>query len=58
MKLHLFSLLLLGLAACTQDPTTGTTTVAGQVIAEASRQPVPAATVQLYHKQNGGYQPG
>jgi hypothetical protein len=53
------SLLWLGcllLAACTKDPTTGTTTVEGQVVAEASRKPVPGATVQLYHKQNGGYQ--
>ncbi len=53
------SLLWLGcllLAACTKDPTTGTTTVEGQVVEDQSRQPVPGATVQLYHKQNGGYQ--
>ncbi len=42
MKAYLLSFLLLALASCTQqDPTTGTTTVEGQVVAEASRQPVP-----------------
>ena len=49
-------LLLLALACCTQDPTTGTTTVEGQVVEDQSRKPVAGATVQLYHKQNGGYQ--
>ena len=59
MKTHLFSMLLLALAlaGCTQDPTTGTTTVEGQVVEDKSRKPVPGAAVQLYHKQNGGYQP-
>ena len=58
MKAHLFSclLLLLALTSCTQDPTTGTTTVEGQVVEDKSRKPVPGAAVQLYHKQNGGYQ--
>ena len=50
-------LLLLALTGCTKDPTTGTTTVEGQVVEDKSRKPVPGATVQLYHKQNGGYQP-
>ena len=59
MKANLlyFIFLLLTLASCSQDPTTGTTTVEGQTVADASRQPVPGATVQLYHKENGGYQP-
>jgi 5-hydroxyisourate hydrolase-like protein (transthyretin family) len=58
MKTHLLYCLLLALAcaSCTKDPTTGTTTVEGQVVEDQSRQPVPGATVQLYHKQNGGYQ--
>jgi hypothetical protein len=36
-----YSLLTLALAACGQDPTTGTTTVQGQVVAEHSRQHKP-----------------
>lgn len=54
MKAHLVGmlLLLLAFASCSQDPTT----VEGQVVEDHSRKPMPAATVQLYHKQNGGYQ--
>ena len=40
-------LLLLGVAGCTQDPTTGTTTVSGQVVENQSRKPVANATVQV-----------
>jgi hypothetical protein len=51
MRTHLWIILLIGgLVSCTKDPTTGTTTVEGQVVEDQSRQPVPGATVQLYHK--------
>ena len=51
-----YLMLLLSLASCTEDPMTGTTTVEGQVVEDQSRKPVAGATVQLYHKRNGGYQ--
>ncbi|MGI4873935.1 MAG: hypothetical protein ACRYFX_22475 [Janthinobacterium lividum] len=47
-------LLLLGVAGCTQDPTTGTTTVSGQVVENQSRKPVANATVQVYQTAKGG----
>ena len=51
--LSLSSLALLG--ACT-DPTTGTTTVSGQVVEAQSRKPVGGGTVQVWQVHNGGYQ--
>ena len=57
MKSLLVSFLLLalvGLASCEPDPTTGTTTVAGQVVESVSRQPVAGATVQVYQEAKGG----
>ncbi|MGI4873933.1 MAG: hypothetical protein ACRYFX_22465 [Janthinobacterium lividum] len=60
MKAHTISslLLLLGVAGCTQDPTTGTTTVSGQVVENQSRKPVGGATVQVYQTaKSGGYAP-
>ena len=56
MKLiHVFALVLLALlGSCRQDPTTGTTTVSGQVVDQARRQPVPNAHVQVYHASSGG----
>ncbi|MGI4873931.1 MAG: hypothetical protein ACRYFX_22455 [Janthinobacterium lividum] len=59
MKRYIQSLLLLlGVAGCTQDPTTGTTTVEGQVVENQSRKPVANATVQVYQEaKSGGYAP-
>ena len=47
--IHVFALVLLALlGSCSPDPTTGTTTVSGQVVAEARRPPVaPAALERL-----------
>ena len=55
-------LLLLGsfafLAACSNDPTTGTTAVAGQVVESQSQKPVGQGTVQVYLAgYGGGYSP-
>ena len=50
--LLLSSLALVG--ACT-DPTTGTTTVSGQVVEAQSRKPVGGGTVQVWQVHNGGY---
>ncbi|MGI4873932.1 MAG: hypothetical protein ACRYFX_22460 [Janthinobacterium lividum] len=60
MKARILSslLLLAGLAGCMQDPTTGTTTVSGQVVENQSRKPVGGATVQVYQEaKSGGYAP-
>ena len=46
MRLLFLCLLLALLGSCRQDPTTGTTTVSGQVVDQARRQPVPNAHVQ------------
>ena len=54
MRLFLLCLLLALLGSCRQDPTTGTTTVSGQVVDQAHRQPVPNAHVQVYHASSGG----
>ena len=44
------------LGACTSnDPTTGTTTVSGQVVEAQSRKPVGGGTVQVWQVHNGGY---
>ena len=49
-------LALVGLASCAPDPTTGTTTVAGQVVESVSRKGVAGATVQVYQEAKlGGY---
>ncbi|WP_375416927.1 hypothetical protein [uncultured Hymenobacter sp.] len=54
--LTLGSLFLLG--ACNDDPTTGRTSVAGQVVQQQSRQPVGAGSVQVYlASRGGGYRP-
>ena len=46
------------LAACSNDPTTGTTTVAGQVVESQSQKPVGNGTVQVYlAKYGGGFSP-
>ncbi|WP_151087116.1 carboxypeptidase regulatory-like domain-containing protein [Hymenobacter baengnokdamensis] len=48
-------LLCLLLAGChSTDPTIGTTTVSGQVVTYQTNQPVPNATVQVYHLSSGG----
>ncbi|WP_151087115.1 carboxypeptidase-like regulatory domain-containing protein [Hymenobacter baengnokdamensis] len=48
-------LLCLLLAGChSTDPTTGTTTVSGQVVENQTNKPVPNATVQVYHLSSGG----
>ena len=60
MKAHVVSslLLLAGLSGCMNDPTTGTTTVSGQVVENQSRKPVGGATVQVYQTaKSGGYAP-
>ena len=57
MKFFSTSVLLLALAAlasCEKDPTTGTTTVSGQVVESTSRKPVAGATVQVYQEAKGG----
>ena len=45
---------ILFLAACKDDPTTGTTQVEGVVVQRQSRQPVGNGTVQVYRANNGG----
>ncbi|WP_151087117.1 carboxypeptidase-like regulatory domain-containing protein [Hymenobacter baengnokdamensis] len=48
-------LLCLLLTGChSTDPTTGTTTVSGQVVTYQTNKPVPNATVQVYHLSSGG----
>ena len=42
------------LAACGDAPTTGTTTVEGQVVQQQRRQPVGNGTVQVYQAGQGG----
>jgi uncharacterized membrane protein len=37
---YLLSLLVVGLSACSQDPTTGTTSVSGQVVEYQTKKPV------------------
>lgn len=50
MRFYYFLSWLIVLAGChSTDPTTGTTTVSGQVVESQSRQGVPNATVQVYH---------
>ena len=53
-RLSYLLLALVTLASCEQDPTTGTTTVSGQVVESTSRKPVAGATVQVYQEAKGG----
>jgi hypothetical protein len=57
---YILSSVLALLISCqhSQDPTTGTTQVSGQVVESQSRLPLPYATVQVWHASSAqGYLP-